>query len=59
MSRTTKTDIDRLLEHGIFLPTKTMLLFGEIDEELAEYAITRLPRLTKALPYGLIVQVDV
>lgn len=45
MTRTTRTDVDKLMDTGLFMPTKTLILFGEVDEVFAEYAIKGLTAL--------------
>ena len=42
MARLSKPDLERWIEDGIYLPTKTLRLFGDVDEQLAEQAISSL-----------------
>lgn len=50
MARTTRDDIEKMIEIGIFVPTKTIELFGEVDIDFARRAIRGLTALDSVRP---------
>lgn len=42
MSRINKPDVEQWLDHNVFRPSKTLLLMGEVDEDMLELTIKGL-----------------